>query len=233
MGVVHLLINFLTDCPYDTTIQQKCIDALENILITSESEINNLKNVIPNSSYNSWNYDPWKMNGSSKSSSKTSSSTNSINFNDNTDALISNSINNLSLSDSGITSSSKGGKSSHPPSTTSGFKERNRKSSTPYHSSFENHHHHHKKNKSSNPSSKWAHEMSAFNQLWKTVEILENAINKTNYYHAQENRKIINRLKHLMERWYESQSQNVIDTERQIDEVMMGVEKVRITETDN
>jgi hypothetical protein len=234
MGVVHLLINFLTDCPYDTTIQQKCIDALENILITSESEINNLKNVIPNSSYNSWNYDPWKMNGSSKSSSKTTSSTNSINFNDNTDALISNSINNLSLSDSGITSSSKGGKSSHPPSTTSGFKERNRKSSTPYHSSFENHHHHHhKKNKSSNPSSKWAHEMSAFNQLWKTVEILENAINKTNYYHAQENRKIINRLKHLMERWYESQSQNVIDTERQIDEVMMGVEKVRITETDN
>jgi len=36
-----------------------------------------------------------------------------------------------------------------------------------------------------------------------------------------------------MERWYESQSQNMIDTERQIDEVMMGVEKVRITESDN
>jgi len=36
-----------------------------------------------------------------------------------------------------------------------------------------------------------------------------------------------------MERWYESQSQNMIDTERQIDEVMMGVKKVRITETDN
>ena len=36
-----------------------------------------------------------------------------------------------------------------------------------------------------------------------------------------------------MERWYESQSQNMIDTERQIDEVMMGVEKVRITESEN
>jgi len=230
MGVIHVLINFLKDCLYDTTIQQKCIDALENILIASESELANLKNMIPNSSYNNWNYDPWKMNGSNKSSSKTSSSA-SINFNDNADALLSNSINHLSISGSSSVSSSKGSKSSHPPSTISGFKERNRKSSTPYLSSFESRNLH-KKNKS-NQSSKWAHEMSAFNQLWKTVEILENAINKTSYYQSQENRKVLNRLKHLMERWYESQSQNMIDTERQIDEVMMGVEKVRITETDN
>ncbi|KAG4081320.1 ARM repeat-containing protein [Neocallimastix lanati (nom. inval.)] len=225
MGVIHVLINFLKDCLFDTTIQQKCIDALENILITSESELANSKNMIPNSSYGNWNYDPWKMNGSNKASSKTSSSA-SINFNDNADTLLSNSINNLNIS-----GSSKGSKSSHPPSTISGFKERNRKSSTPYLSSFESRNLH-KKNKS-NQSSKWAHEMSAFNQLWKTVEILENAINKTSYYQSQENRKVLNRLKHLMERWYESQSQNMIDTERQIDEVMMGVKKVRITETDN
>jgi len=229
MGVVHLLINFLTDCLYDITIQQKCIDALENILIASESELTNSKNMIPSSSYGNWNYDPWKMSSSSNSSSKTSSSA-SISFTDNADTLLSKSINNLSLSGSGI-SSSKGSKSAHPPSTTSSFKERNRKSSAPYLSSFESRNLH-KKNKS-NQSSKWAHEMSAFNQLWKTVEILENATNKTSYYHAQENRKILNRLKHLMDRWYESQAQNMIDTERQIDEVMMGVEKVRITEVDN
>jgi len=229
MGVVHLLINFLTDCLYDITIQQKCIDALENILIASESELSNSKNIIPSSSYGNWNYDPWKMNGTNNGSSNNSSSTNG-GFTDNADNLLSKSINNLSLSGSG-TSSSKGSKSSHPPSTTSAFKERNRKSSTPYLSGFENRNLH-KKNKS-NQSSKWAHEMAAFNQLWKTVEILENAANKTNYYHAQENHKILNRLKHLMERWYESQAQNMIDTERQIDEVMMGVEKVRITEADN
>ena len=52
-------------------------------------------------------------------------------------------------------------------------------------------------------------------------------------YKYIDNRKVLNRLKHLMERWYESQSQNMIDTERQIDEVMMGVEKVRITESEN
>jgi hypothetical protein len=228
MGVVHLLITFLTDCLYDTTIQQKCVDALENILIASESELTSaFKNsMIPTSSYGNWNYDPWKMSSSGNSASNTSNN-GSVNFSDNADSLLSKSINSLSLSGS----NSKGSKSSHPPSTTTGFKERNRKSSTPYLSGFESRNLH-KKNKSTQ-SSKWAYEMSAFNQLWKTVEILENSINKTNYYHVQDNRKVLNRLKHLMERWYESQSQNMIDTERQIDEVMMGVEKVRITESDN
>jgi len=239
MGVVHLLINFLTDCLYDTTIQQKCIDALENILIASESELTNTsKNSMIPSSYGNWNYDPWKVSSTSSSNSNsTNTSTTNINFNDQTDSLLSNSIHNLSLSGGGgtTTTTTKGNKSSHPPSTTPSFKERNRKSSTPYLSSFENHNLY-KKNKtnaSSGSNSKWAHEMSAFNQLWKTAEILENAINKTNYYHVQDNRKVLNRLKHLMERWYESQSQNMIDTERQIDEVMMGVEKVRITESEN
>ncbi|ORX44657.1 hypothetical protein BCR36DRAFT_359326 [Piromyces finnis] len=223
MGVVHLLIVFLTDCLYDITIQQKCVDALENILITSESELNSaFKNSMIPTSYSNWNYDPWKVIPSSKTSSN-----GSITFNDNSDSLLSKSINSLSLSSSNI----KGNKSSHPPSTTSSFKERNRKSSTPYLSGFESRNFH-KKNKT-NQSTKWAHEMSAFNQLWKTIEILENSINKTNYYHAQDNRKVLNRLKQIMERWYESQSQNMVDTERQIDEVMMGVEKVRITESDN
>jgi len=228
MGVVHLLISFITDCLYDTTIQQKCIDALENILIASESELSNAsKNSMIPSSYG-WNYDPWKVNSSNNSGSNNSST--NVNFNDNDDTLLSKSINSLTLSGSN-SQISKGNKSSHPPSTTSGFKDRNRKSSTPYLSGFESRNIQ-KKNKA-NQSSKWAHEMSAYNQLWKTIEILENAINKTNYYHVQENRKVLNRLKHLMERWYESQAQNMLDTERQIDEVMMGVEKVRITETDS
>jgi len=180
MGVVHLLITFLTDCLYDTTIQQKCVDALENILIASESELTSaFKNsMIPTSSYGNWNYDPWKMSSSGNSASNTSNN-GSVNFSDNADSLLSKSINSLSLSGS----NSKGSKSSHPPSTTTGFKERNRKSSTPYLSGFESRNLH-KKNKSTQ-SSKWAYEMSAFNQLWKTVEILENSINKTNYYHVQ------------------------------------------------